>query len=117
MPDGSCHSAMVSTVRDRSVALRRPGSSSDGIGDVLCRVERGGGAQPRDEDGAGKMPRLVRIYDDAFADERIEDAVDELHGARLLLDLPAQHAVIRVDETVGLDGLTQTHCAPQPPVR
>ena len=60
-----------------------------------------------DEKAAGEMTGLVRVDDDALADDRIERAVEHLDDARLLLDVPAQQAVVRVDEAVGFDRLAR----------
>src|ERR687898_917053 len=104
MPDFSCASAIVSTVRDKSLARRRPGSSSDGIGDVLGGSGGDSDRAARGNEGApGEMTGLVGVHDEALADEWIEHAAGELQRGRLLLDLPAQEAVVRLDEAVGLD--------------
>src|SRR6187200_3200249 len=99
MPEGSCHSAIASTVAVSWSALRTPGISG------MAASRTGGDLR------AG----LAGGDDEALAEHRVQDLLGPAGGPGRLLDVPHQDPVVRPDDRVivvrGSDG------ALQPPVR
>src|SRR5215470_8549336 len=69
----------------------------------------------RDRDGERSARRLVRVHDDALADQRVERPLGQPGHRRVLHDVPDQQPVVGAGQRVAVP--VHAHGALQPPVR
>src|SRR5215475_1743239 len=128
-PDSSCAAAMVLPVVCISASVSTPGTAgirpatgraygSNWPESIRARLSPTGmrpRGRRRDRNGDRCARRLMRVHDDALADQRVQRPLGEPGHRRVLDDVPDQQPVVGAGQRVAVP--VHAHGALQPPVR